>query len=299
MSVAQPAELKGPVAGNRHPVMAKPGAAPGMPRELEIVLNGPVGPQRLRDDTIVTNGDGWYRTLTPSASSSSANEVLFSNLNMRQSDAELDAEIDALIAEYHQLGLPLSWCVYPWTQPADLGKRLLARGATKTDIQTFLNNTSTQLKGVAGVDVEKIAPGSTNNYEEAFEAYISIMSAGFNLPADEQAFRRRRYYQLSAGPDPCMHLFLARCNGVVAGCCAAVIKEDSAHMTGVHVVPEFQARGVFLSLKAAALTFLRDLGVSLVTGHGNKQSAVWAERFGAKLIYPYSIYQLDPPMELT
>ncbi|HEX9004490.1 MAG TPA: hypothetical protein VGB07_31545, partial [Blastocatellia bacterium] len=238
MSVAQPAELKGQVAANRHPVMANPEAAPRMPRELEIVLNGPVGPQRLRDDTIVTDGDGWYRTLTPSASSSSANEVLFSNLNMRQSDAELDAEIDALIAEYHQLGLPLSWCVYPWTQPPDLGKRLLARGATKSDIQTFLSNSSIQLKGVAGVTVEKIAPESTLDYE----AYISIMSAGFNLPADEQAFRRRRYYQLSAGPDPCMHLFLARCDGVVAGCCAAVIKADSAHMTGVHVVPEFQAR---------------------------------------------------------
>lgn len=294
MSVAQPAESKEPV-GNSRQRAAKSWTASTMPRELEIVLNGPVGPQRLRDDTIVTDGNGWYRTLTPSATSSAGNEVLFSNLNTRQSGAEMDAEIDAIIAEYHQLGLPLGWCVYPWTQPADLGKRLLARGATKYDIQTFLSNSSTPLKGVAGVEIEKIAPGSTNNYEEAFETYINILSTGFNLPADERAFRRQRYYQLSAGPDPCLHLFIARCNGVVAGCCAAVIKEDSAHMTGVHVVPELQARGVFLSLKAAALAFLRDSGISLVTGHGNKQSAVWAERFGARLIYPYSIYQLDPP----
>lgn len=284
MSVAQQASL---MAAQAHSCQAI------SPREMEIVLQGPVGPQRLHDDTIVFDRDGWYRTLTPSSSWPAANEVLFSNLDVRRSEAEIEAEIDALIAEYHGRRLSLTWCVYPWTQPANLGERLLARGATKAEIQTFLNSTATPLKVVAGVEIERVAP-ATENYEEAYEAYINTVAAGFHLSADEAAFRRQRYRQLSAGADPCLHLFLARCAGVVAGCCAAVIKADSAHMTGVHVVPEFQSRGVFLSLKAAVLAFLRELGIALVTSHGNKQSAVWAGRFGAKLIYPYSIYQLDP-----
>ncbi|MFN7931654.1 MAG: hypothetical protein U0Y68_27725, partial [Blastocatellia bacterium] len=118
-----------------------------VPRALEIALHGPIGPQRLRDDTVVIADNGWYRTLTPSASWAAANEVLFSNLDASRPDAA----IDALIAEYHERDLPVTWCVYPWTQPADLGVRLLARGATKASIQAVLGSTALPLSIVEGV----------------------------------------------------------------------------------------------------------------------------------------------------
>src|SRR5215210_1672196 len=105
MSVAQRSML---MTDNRNQLKAT------MPRELEIVLNGPVGPQRLHDDTIVMNDNGWYRLLTPSSSWPAANEVFFSNLNARQPEVG-EAGINAIIADYHQRGLPLTWCVYPWT----------------------------------------------------------------------------------------------------------------------------------------------------------------------------------------
>jgi len=258
-----------------------------VPRELEIVLNGPVGPQRLRDDTIVIDEGGWYRTLTPSASWSAANEVLFSNLGERNPDAE----IDEVVSEYHRLGLPLTWCVYPWTRPGDLGERLLARGATQSLIQAFLGSSALPLELVDGVEVEQIDPEST----AAYEAYIGVMTACYSLPADEEAFRCRRYYQLSTGPEPSMHLFIGRYNGAAVGCAAMMIKEDSAHFTGDCILPAFQARGIFQSLIAARLRVLRDMGISIVTGHGNEQSAFWVKRFGFKSIYTYTIYQLDPP----
>jgi ribosomal protein S18 acetylase RimI-like enzyme len=256
-----------------------------VPRELEIVLNGPIGPQRLRDDTIVIEEDGWYRTLSPSATSSAANEILFCNLDQQ----DPDGHIDAIIAEYHKLGLPLSWCVYPWTQPADLGKRLLARGATGSNVRAYLANTALPLKVVDGVEVERVDPAST----EGFEAYISILSAGYDLPADEEAFRRNRYRQLIAEPNPMMHLFIARCDGVVAGCSAMIVKEGSAHLTSSSVLPAFQARGVFQSLQAASLSTLRDMGIAFASGHSNDKSAFWVERFGFKFIYAYTIYELE------
>jgi N-acetylglutamate synthase-like GNAT family acetyltransferase len=121
------------------------------------------------------------------------------------------------------------------------------------------------------------------------------MSSGFELPADEVAFRRHRYHQLSTGPKPSMQLFIGRYHGVIAGCAAMVIKEDSAHSTGLYIIPAYRACGVFQSLIAARLGMLRDMGISLVSGHGNEKSAPWIERFGFKSIYSYSIYQLDPP----
>jgi len=257
------------------------------PRELEIALRAPIGPQRLRDNTIVVDEGGWYRTITPSASWPASNEILFSNLGA----GATDQEIDALIAEYHQQGLPVTWCVYPWTEPDDLGARLLARGAIPAKITAFLGTTTVPLRVFPGVEIEMIDPAATQSYEE----YICLIANGYQLPADEEAFRRQRYRQLMNGPDGCLRLFLARLQGVVAGGCAVILKNDSAHMSGVYISPAFQARGLFPSLKAACLEFLRGQRIELVTGHANSQSAFWVERCGSKPIYSYTIFQLDPP----
>ena len=262
----------------------------GVPRELEIVLNGPVGPQRVRDDTIITDEYGWYRTLTPSATNfSAANEILFCNLDRQ----DPDSHIDKIIAEYHQRGLTLSWCVYPWTQPADLGERLVARGGTSSIVRAHLSDTSLPLKVVEGVAVEWVDPSST----AGFEAYFDLLSPGYDLPADEEAFRRSRYRQLCAEPDPTMYLSIARCDGALAGCTGMIIKDSSAHLTTASVLPEFQARGVFQSLLASSLSKLRDKGIGLASGHSNEKSAFWAERFGFKFMYQYSIYELVAPYE--
>jgi hypothetical protein len=258
-----------------------------LPRELAIVVQGPIGPQRLHDDTIVIEKDGWYRTITPSCAWPSSNEILFSNL---ESD-DVDVQIDAIIEEYHKLGLPVTWCVYPWTQPIDLDKRLMARGATKSPVKAMLISSSFALDVVEDVEVEQVDPES----DESFDAYMKILNAGYELLPAEEAFRRRRYRELIRGPKPQMYLFVGRFKGQVAGCAGMVIKQDSAHITTASVLREFQARGVFLSLNAALLKTLRELGIAVASGHANVYSAPWVERFGGKVVYLYDIYQLDPP----
>ncbi|MEB4592758.1 GNAT family N-acetyltransferase [Candidatus Thiothrix sp. Deng01] len=263
-----------------------------VPRELEIVLNGPIGPQRLQDDTIIIDEDGWYRTLTPSATFSSvsaANEIMFCNLDRKNPDQHLDA----VIAEYQQRGLPLVWCVYPWTQPQDLGERLRARGAKGSKVRAYLGNTSLPLEVIEGVEIERVNPDSA----ESLDTYLNVLSPGYELSDDEAAFRRKRYQQLCAGSDPVMQLFIARCNGVAAGCSGMVIKAESnsAHLTSASVLPEFQARGVFQSLIASSLARLRGMGIELASGHSNDKSAFWVERFGFRFIFAYDLYQLDKP----
>lgn len=257
-----------------------------VPRELEIVLNGPIGPQRLRDDTVVIDEDGWYRTLTPSASSSAANEILFCNLDPQ----DPERHIDKIIADYHNLGLPLSWCVYPWTQPINLGERLLARGATSSNIRAYLGDTSLPLNIVDDIEIERVDPTST----QEIEAYVNTLSAGYELPKDEEAFRLSRYQQLCSGPNPVMHLFIARCNGAIAGCSGMIIKADvgAVHLTSSSVLPAFQSRGVFQSLIAKSLITACEMGITRASGHSNEKSAFWVERFGFKFIYAYKIYEL-------
>ena len=258
-----------------------------LPRELRIVLQGPIGPQRLHDDTVVIDHNGWYRTLTPSCAWPSANEVLFSNLDTD----DPDTQIDQLIAEYHGQGLPITWCVYPWTQPWDLEKRLLVRGASRSPVKAMLISSSLQLEVVEDIYVERVDPDSG----DSFAAYIDILHAGYDLLPAEKAFRNLRYRELIRGVNPKMILFLGRYKGQVAGCAGMLIKDDSAHITTSSVLPEFQARGVFLSLTASILQTLRELGIDVASGHANTSSAPWVEYFGGKVVFSYDIFQLDPP----
>lgn len=262
-------------------------ATMALPPGLDIALHGPIGPQRLHDDTVVIDNNGWYRTLTPSCAWPSANEVLFSNLDA----VDPDKQIDQMIAEYHRQGLPITWCVYPWSQPWDLGKRLLMRGATKSLVKAMLISSSLPLQVVEGVEIDRVDPDS----DEAFDSYIEVLNAGYALLPAEEAFRRRRYRELIRGPKPRMILFLGRYKGQAAGCTGMVIKGDSAHITTGSVLREFQARGVFLSLTAALVQTMRELGIAVASGHANPNSAPWIEHFGGKVVYSYDIYQIDPP----
>ena len=258
-----------------------------LPRELRIAVEGPIGPQRLHEDTVVIENNGWYRTLTPSCAWPSANEVLFSNLDFHNPDKE----IDQVISEYYRHGLPTTWCVYPWTQPYDLGKRLLIRGATKSPVKAMLISSSLKLDVVEGVQVDRVDPDS----DSSFDAYMKIINSGYELMPAEDAFRRHRYRELIRDGKPSMILFLGRYKGQVAGCAGMVIKEDSAHITTSSVLREFQARGVFLSLHATIVRTMRELGIDLASGHANINSAPWVERFGGQVVFSYDIYQLEHP----
>ncbi len=258
-----------------------------VPHALEVVLNGPVGPQRLREDTVVIDADGWYRTITPAAAFSTLNDILFCRLDRHNTERQ----VDAIIAEYHDRGLPLTWSVYPWTQPANLGELLLARGAAAMNVRAYLGSTSLPLEVVDGVEVERVDP----NVPGAFDAFFDILASGYSMSADEEAFRRSRYRQLSSGTDPVMQLHVARCDGEYAGCAGVMIKEDSAHLTTASVLPAFQGRGVLQSLTASQLTALRDLDIPIADGHANDLSAFWIQRFGFDLIFAYRIYEMKPP----
>ena len=264
--------------------------------EFQLAMEAPLCPKLLRSDAIVTQENGWHRTLTPSSPwAADDNEILFSNLS--GDTQEVDACIDSLIDEYHGLGRPIRWCVYPWTYPDDLGQRLIERGAERSDVRALLAPTSLPLEQIEGADIVKVEPNS-----EDYAAYIELMasgemSSGKQLPKDEIDFRSSRYHELISGPKPVMQLFLARVEGKAAGCAAVYIKDNSAWMTGDYVAPGFQGRGLFQSLISARLKALREMNIKFATGHGRLETSVpWLIRFGFQSIFPYEIYQINPPL---
>ena len=257
-------------------------------REFRVALHGPICPQLLREDAIVTVADGWYKILTPSSAWAADNEILFSRLG----EHDYEAEIDAVLAEYRARGRPVRWCVYPWTHPQSLGDRLIARGASHYGVQALVVDTDLPLQMVDDAVIERVDPRS----RQAFDDYVDVMAWGWRLPADEVDFRRRRYWELIQGESPSLHLFIARHRGAAAGCGAFVVKEDSAYMTGDFIKPESQARGLFQSLHAARLKALRELGIRLASGHARADtSGPWLRRFGHRSKFSYQMYTFATP----
>ncbi len=256
-------------------------------RVLQIGLRGPICTDLLRDDAIVVDRDGWYRTISPSSPFPADNEVLISALD----EARADEQIAEIIAEYRRLGRTFRWCVYSWTTPADLGARLSAYGASDYGVKVFVADTSLPLQTIDGVVVEQVA----SEDDDAFEAYIALTAGGWKLPAEEVAFRRQRYRPMLAGPRPRLQLFTARCDGVAAGCCATIVKSDYGYMTGAYIDPAYQGRGLFQSLLAAQHQGLRAIGIETSCGHAFETgSARWLERFGFPLLFTYRIYKFEP-----
>lgn len=265
---------------------------PAPPLNLKLALNSALGPQRLNDDTVIIDENGWYRMLTPSSPWPSANEILFSNLDMSRSDAEVEAEIDAMIAEYHGRGLPLMWCVFPWTEPGNLVERLVARGATTSAIHVTIATSSLPISVAEDTEILEIRRGAPDG-QAMFEDYIRILTESYPLPESEIAFRRRRYWQLIGEEPQVLRIFLALYQGEVAGCASMVVKEHSAHFTGDAILPAFRSRGIFRSMAAGRMKLLREMGIGLVTGHNNERSTVLVHRMGNRTVCTYTICTLE------
>ena len=261
--------------------------------ELEIALYAPVCPELLPDDAVVVAEDGWYRTATPSSDFRPDNEILVSNLTGKNADSE----IDRMFTEYHErIERAFSWCVYPWTQPEDLGERLINLGGSDYEVSVFLENTSLPLKVVPGVSVKQVSETSAIDLER----YLRIMASRRAMSIDEITFRRQRYQRLIGGDSPVLQLFVAYCDNTPAGCCATILKRDYGYMTGAYIYPDFRAKGLFQSLLAAQHNALRDCGIKLSCGHAYTHgSGRWLERFGFRKVYNYKVYVLKPEWLIT
>src|SRR5688572_15622938 len=78
-------------------------------------------------DLQVIERPGWRQLLTPSVKGGGFNEVSFAQLG-GDNDVDVDAVIDATIAQYREVGCRFVWRVGPDSTPADLPARLAKRG---------------------------------------------------------------------------------------------------------------------------------------------------------------------------
>lgn len=254
--------------------------------EAEVAaLFGPMALPLVRDDAIIYDRDGWYRTLTPSSSTLNANEVLFSNLG----PDDIEGQIDEVLAWYRAHGRPTRWSVYPWTRPADLGERLMRRGARPSLTHAFSLSVDHPLADTPGATVEPVYFGAPN-----YEPFMALLEQGWHLADDEVAFRRHRYRLIATGPQGPLLLFLTRYRGEIAGVSTLILHSGVGYVGEDYILPEFRGHGLFTAATAARMRAAAALGVRFLSGHTLLESTTpIVTRYGMRLHHAYTMYDFD------
>lgn len=265
--------------------MRETSSIPTAAEKFKAAVWAPVGAQALRPDSRVIERPGWYQVITPSSrSTSSLNEILFSE--MAENDA--DRMIDNAIAEYRALKIPLKWCVGPWSRPTDQGERLERRGFHSWDVRGMAADAgSLKVTFPDGITAEEVGPGN-------LDLYLTTTFRGWNMPHEDTEETRERYSCALSFNGGRTKAFLAYCGGEPAGTAAFLLKNDSAYFIGASVLAEFRGKGVYRALLAKRLEAVLETPVRLVTTQAREAtSAPILERLGFETVFRSKIYQLD------
>lgn len=247
---------------------------------LAEVSTSSYGAHLARPDTRIVHRPDWYQVITPSAHNHTLNEVVFSRIDA----GEADAVIDETLANYDSLGVPHKWCVWPHTQPADMGARLERRGLERwnargmvcdpTEISLGPRDPSIEIRevtGLYGVDV-----------------YADVMARGWDLDAEQARVDLRAGFASGRRNRRC---FLALRDGEPAGCAAYVLHERSAYLMGAVVLPAHRGAGLYRELIRARLADMTRRGLDLATTLARDEtSAPILERKGFRTVCPLHVY---------
>lgn len=239
----------------------------------------PVGSHRVRGDSTIIDGPARYQIVTPSDTSSALNEVLWLDLSENG-----DSLIDDVFSSYAALGIPFKWCVWPWSQPADLGDRLRARGTTSWHARGM--SASSQRSTTQAWPARAVETPADR------EAYARVYAAGWGEPlesvqTDVASILERHDVRLFVawdGPAPAGVASYRRLGG------------EAAYLMGSVVLPSHRGRGLYRALIEARLADLADQGVPIAVTHAREAtSAPILERLGFATEFRYTVHRWGPP----
>lgn len=196
---------------------------------------------------------GWLQLVMPAWKTGGLNVIALTQV----ADDEVEAVIDATLAQYAALGLRFRWVVDPDSRPHDLADRLTRRGLRReAGLAMACPTAAGEVALPPAITVERVTRDQLGDYE-------AMMGAGWGFDA---AAVRPYHDKLFEEPER-NRLYVARWNGELAGCAAQTCFARSTYLTGGVVLPGFRGRGLYRALVAARLRDAAASGVVLATTH--------------------------------
>jgi hypothetical protein len=235
----------------------------GLTRD-ELLHEALVSPRQARGafaDTTVVERPDWFQLLTPSFRQGGLNEVAFARL----ADADVEAVIDATIAQYDAHGLRFRWTITPDCRPLDLPERLARRGFTSERVAVMAADI--HALQIPETDAFVVEPVGHHNVER----HAAVAGRGWGVdPAPLLAYQRA---VLADPTDDRIHAFLALRDGVPVGIGNYAALPRSAFLVGAVILDGHRSQGGYRALLAARVRHAAARGLRLVTTHARASTS--------------------------
>jgi hypothetical protein len=219
--------------------------------------------------------------------------------DVRWSEAEADARIEAYIEWHRQRGSGFTWHVSPYDRPADLRDRLERHGlalAGEHMRMARLGLDDLDIPTNPDISVEQV----TGSDEAQIDDLMRIMAVGFHWTPEQVDERRQNIAVRLRHPAISAYNFtyLARLEGVPAGFGHMSLRAGVAHLGGAATLPEYRGRRIYPTVLRRRLEAARAKGYQLAVIEAGPMSQPVVAKYGFKAHGRNAIYGWMPVMDL-
>lgn len=207
--------------------------------------------------------------------------------------ARTHAEIEEALSVFSPSRFPITWMVFPSSEPADLGGLLLERGFAHT-----LDWTGMHLPlSAAALDFAGLSAFACRRVDraEALAAWMEIAVAGFRLPAGAAPELLAVFEQLGLARAAPFELYLGQWQGAPAVTGMGYRQHDAVGIYWIATASQARGRGLATALTASLLQEARAAGARLAVLHATPAARSLYERMGFQACCTIGLYTWKPP----
>lgn len=202
----------------------------------------------------------------------------------------VDAGVAAILAHFARRGRPFTWHVGPSTQPADLGRALLAHGLTHSEDEPGMALELDRLRDAAapptGLTIEPVR--DPRGLEDWVDAWL------FPLPPDARRRPLDTLLRRGLGDDLPWRHFVGWLDGRPVATAELFVGAGLAAVHYAVTVPEARRRGIGAALTSHALREARALGYRVAALTASPDGIGIYRRLGFREYCWFRRYEWDP-----
>lgn len=184
-------------------------------------------------------------------------------LALNGSEAEIETRIDEIDADLRQRGaVPTTWWIGPSTLPADLARRLHARGFVDADPEYGMVIDLAAIEPRAPATSSAPAAAVEEVEDEAgLDSFLEVMAGAYGWSDDGRSSVWAELYRTTPDIDvrPWRHVLVRR-GGRPSACASLFTIDGHAFVTNVGTIPSARGAGLGTAATLAVLDIARRLG---------------------------------------